>query len=83
MGSIKYPSLEHGYVAPGMAIITKIRFYPSSFAEFDDCITLLMEENIFRVPILARKEPPNLDIPGELNCKSCWLGDQIGLSYCI
>ncbi len=62
-----------------MSVLFKIRFNPSSFAEFDDELTILTEENIFKIPILARKEPPCLDLPSSLDCKSCWLGDQIGL----
>lgn len=59
-----------------MYLIFKIRFNPSSFAEFDDELTILMEENIVKIPLLARKEPPNLNLPSVLDCKSCWIGDQ-------
>ena len=59
----------------------KVRFNPSSAAEFNDEITILTEDNIFKVPLMARKELPNLNLPESLDCKSCWLGDQIGTLY--
>lgn len=61
-----------------MSVYMKIRFNPSSIAELDDEIAILTEDSIFRIPLLARKDPPCLDLPQRLNCKSCWLGDTIG-----
>ncbi len=37
-----------------------------------------MDEGIFKVPILARKDPPLIDLPSLLDCRSCWLGDETG-----
>ena len=48
---------------------------PQSFAEFNDCLTFITEKNIFKVPILARKEPPQIDLPDKLDIGGCWLGD--------
>jgi len=60
-----------------------VQFHPSSSAEFDDVVTILTEDNIFRVALLARKELPNINLPSSLDCKSCWLGDQIGNLYSL
>lgn len=75
IGSISYPSQNDGNIAPGMSVYMKIRFNPSSIAEFDDELAIITEENIFKIPLLARKDPPRLDLPQSLDCKSCWLGD--------
>ena len=60
-----------------MSMKMTINFCPSSAAEFDDELTILTEDNIFKVPILARKELPKLNLPESLDCKSCWLGDSL------
>lgn len=83
LAKVTYPAKEDGYVAAGMSVHLKIRFMASSFAEFNDSIGVLMEENILRIPVLARKESPKLDIPELLDCKSCWLGDEIGITIYI
>ena len=36
IAEIKYPSIDEGTIASGMSAILKIRFNPSSLAEFDD-----------------------------------------------
>lgn len=68
IATIKYPSREDGTIASGMSAILKIRFNPSSLAEFDDQICVLTEDHILKIPILARKEPPLLDLPTTLDC---------------
>jgi hypothetical protein len=83
IGSIRYPSATDGYIAPGMSVYLTVRFNPSSSAEFDDEITILTEDNIFKVPLLARKELPSLNLPSSLDCKSCWLGDELGTSLSL
>lgn len=66
-----------------MSAIIKIRFHPSSLAEFDDQIAILSEDHILKVPLLARKEPPQLDLPASLDCQSCWLGDQVETKFVV
>lgn len=83
VGHIQYPAKEDGYVASGMSILYKIRFNPSSFAEFDDEIAFITDDHIIKVPILARKEPPCLNLPESLDCKSCWLGDQVEVKFIV
>jgi len=34
-----------------------------------------MEENIFRIPVKARKESLSITVPDVVDCKSCWIGD--------
>ena len=45
-----------------MSIYISVLFNPSSYAEFDDELAILTEENIFKIPLLARKEPPCLNL---------------------
>lgn len=83
IASIEYPSSEIGYIAPGMSAIIRIRFNPSSLAEFDDQIAILSEDHILKIPIMARKEPPQLDLPSKLDCQSCWLGDEVETKFVV
>lgn len=45
-------------IAPGMSVELDITFNSTSFAEFEDKITIICDENVFDIPILAKKEPP-------------------------
>ncbi|CAD8087121.1 unnamed protein product [Paramecium primaurelia] len=83
IAAIKYPTKEDGFIAPGMSAILKVRFNPSSLAEFDDTIAVITEDHILKVPLLARKEPPQLDLPSQLDCQSCWIGDQVETRFVV
>jgi hypothetical protein len=55
---IKYPSDKEGMIAPGMSIVMNITFHAPSFADFNDVLTIVTEENSFEIPIVARRAPP-------------------------
>lgn len=55
---VKYPSDTTGDVAPGMSLTFAVTFHAPSFADFDDFITFITEENSFKLPLRARREPP-------------------------
>ncbi|KAL4510071.1 hypothetical protein ABPG72_010264 [Tetrahymena utriculariae] len=74
---------EKGMIAPGMSLSLNIKFFASSFSEFRDEITFISEENIFKIPIIAQKEAPLINLPEILDCQSCWLGDQADIVFKI
>ena len=54
---MKYPSKVIGDIAPGMSVHLFIQFCAPSFADFDDFLTVVTEENSFKVPLRARRDP--------------------------
>ena len=46
-----------------MSVIFTVNFMPSSLSEFEDELTIINEENIFKIPIKAMKESPNINLP--------------------
>lgn len=75
MRNIKYPSKETGDVAPGMSVIVSISFSAPSFGDFDDVLTVVTEENSFKVPLRARRDPPVISLVNPLDCLHSWIGD--------
>ncbi|KAL4472936.1 hypothetical protein ABPG72_007813 [Tetrahymena utriculariae] len=67
---------ELGMVAPGMSVIFTIQYYAQSLAEQNDGLQIINEINAFTVPIKAKRNPPELNLPQVLDCKSCWIGDK-------
>ena len=53
MKDLKYPLKESGDVAPGMSVTLSISFTALSFGDFDDFLTVVTEENSFKVPLRA------------------------------
>jgi len=47
-----------GDIAPGMSVIISVAFCAPSFADFNDFLTVVTEENSFKIPLKARREPP-------------------------
>ncbi len=56
--SFKYPSNVKGDIAPGMSLLMTVIFQAPSFADFDDFVTFVTEENSFKIPMKARRNPP-------------------------
>ena len=68
-------------VAPGMSVIMNISFFAPSFADFDDVIKIVTEENSFEIPIRARREPPVIKLVNPMDSKSCWIGDRVDMVF--
>lgn len=71
---IKYPSNKESMIAPGMSIVMYISFFAPSFADFNDVLTIVTEENSFEIPIVARRDPPVIKLVNPMDSKACWLG---------
>lgn len=78
---IKYPSDTTGDVAPGMSLTFSVSFHAPSFADFDDVITFITEENSFKLPLRARREPPAINLVNPMNCMNSWLGDRVDMAF--
>lgn len=78
---VKYPSINTGDVAPGMALTFAVTFQAPSFADFDDFVTLITEENSFKLPLRARREPPIINLVNPMNCLNSWLGDRVDMAF--
>lgn len=78
---IKYPSDKTGDVAPGMSLTFSVTFHAPSFADFDDFITFVTEENSFKLPLKARRDPPVINLVNPMNCMNSWLGDRVDMAF--
>ena len=77
----KYPSEVTGDIAPGMSLNMSICFSAPSFADFDDCITFVTEESSFKIPMRARRDPPQISLSNPLDCLNSWLGDRVDMAF--
>jgi hypothetical protein len=59
---------EFGLIAPGMSVVLSVKFNATSFAEFEDEIVVYCDENVLKVPLVAKKEPPAINLPEILDC---------------
>ena len=78
---VKYPSGETGDVAPGMSLTFAVTFQAPSFADFDDFVTFITEENSFKLPLKARREPPQINLVNPMDCLNSWLGDRVDMAF--
>lgn len=58
-----------------------IAFHAPSFADFNDVLTIVTEENSFDIPIVARREPPVIKLVNPMDSKSCWIGDRVDMVF--
>lgn len=79
--NVKYPNKETGDVAPGMTVQLTISFCAPSFADFDDFLTVVTEENSFKVPLKARRDPPVINLVNPLDCLHSWIGDRVDMAF--
>ena len=64
-----------------MSVIIYISFTAPSFADFDDNLIVATEENSFKIPLKARREPPIINLVNPLNCLHSWLGDRVDMAF--
>lgn len=77
---LKYPG-DDGFVAPGMTCSVTVQFSPDSLADYDDALVVVSEQDEFRVPLLAQREPPQLTLPAVLTCPVCLVGVHSSISF--
>ena len=81
MRNVKYPGKDKGDVAPGMSLIINVSFCAPSFADFDDFVTFVTDENSFKIPLRARRDPPVISLVNPLDCQHSWLGDRVDMAF--
>ena len=79
--NVKYPSGVTGDVAPGMSVTMLVVFSAPSFADFDDFVTFVAEEGSFKVPMRARRDPPQISLVNPMDCLNSWLGDRVDMAF--
>jgi hypothetical protein len=50
-----------------MNVRTDIFFYPDSLGDMSDCLTVETEGGDFKVALIARRNPPMLNIPSTID----------------
>lgn len=79
--SFRYPSQVTGDIAPGMSLNLVIAFQAPSFADFDDIITFVTEESSFKIPMRARRDPPQISLTNPMDCMNSWIGDRVDMAF--
>jgi hypothetical protein len=64
-----------------MSLLMSIAFSAPSFADFDDAITFVTEESSFKIPMKARREPPQISLTNPMDCLNSWLGDRVDMAF--
>lgn len=64
-------------MAPGATIKCLIRFTPDSLANYEDYMTIHCETGKIKVPILAQRQQPKLNLKDNLDIGVCLVGDVI------
>ncbi len=78
---IVYPNSVTGDVASGLGVTIYVNFIAPSFADFDDFVTVITENNSFKVPIRARRDPPLITLANPMNCLHSWVGDRVDMAF--
>jgi len=74
IGSVKHPSADTGLIAPGMSLSLTVRYAAPGLGDLDDEIVVITEEESFKVPVIARRTPPDLRMESPIVAAPCWLG---------
>ena len=61
-----------GAVAAGMHVRTDISFYPNSLDDCLDYLTVETEGGEFKIPLVARRDAPQLNVPSTLDVGKYW-----------
>jgi hypothetical protein len=73
---LKYPTnCSNGIIAPGMSVNCSLTFIPQTLGDFEENISVLTEAGTTQVKIIAQREPPNLDLPSDINLGYTLVGD--------
>jgi hypothetical protein len=76
-----YPNDKTGDIAPGLGMTVLVNFVAPSFADFDDHITVITENNSFKIPVRARRDPPLISLANPMNCLHSWVGDRVDMAF--
>ena len=74
LGDVRHPSGESGLIAPGMSMILSVRYSAPGLGDLDDEIVIITEEEAFKIPVIARRTPPEIKMESPIVANPCWLG---------
>ena len=57
-----------------MSLMFNVRYAAPGLGDLDDEVVIITEENSFKIPIMARRIPPELDMEDPIVAAPCWLG---------
>jgi hypothetical protein len=81
--NVKYANSTTGDLAPGMSLTMSVCFQAPSFADYDDKLVFVTEEDKFMVPLKARRDPPVIKLVNPMDCMNSWLGDKVDMAFRI
>lgn len=58
-----------------------ITFMAPSFADFDDFLIVIADGCSIKVPLLARRDPPVINLVNPMNCLHSWIGDRVDMAF--
>jgi hypothetical protein len=67
---------EDGLIASGLYAQCYVRFRPDTLADFSDTLWVVTEGGLIGVPLIARREPPNLTLPDTVDVGNCFVNDR-------
>jgi hypothetical protein len=56
-----------GALASGMAVKMEITFYPDTLRDYTDYLTVESEGFTVKIPVEARRDPPQLNLPPKID----------------
>ena len=79
---LEYPKASKGgLIATGMAVRSKIVFFPDSVGDYSDTFKVETEGGAYEVPLKAHREAPLLTLKSTLDVGTCLIGDAIRVGF--
>jgi len=57
-----------------MSLVLTIRYAAPGLGDLDDEVVLITDEEAFKVPVIARRTPPDIRMESPIVANPCWLG---------
>jgi hypothetical protein len=79
---LEYPkSSKGGLIATGMAVSSKIIFFPDSVGDYTDSFQVETEGGAYEVSLQAHREAPQLTLKSTLDVGTCLVGDAVRVGF--
>ena len=57
-----------------MSIVLNVRYAAPGLGDLDDELVVITEEEAYKVPVIARRTPPDIKMESPIVATPCWLG---------
>ena len=74
---------DDGLIAPGMHCSVHVKFRPDSLSDYEDVLAVVTERGIISLPLVARRLPPNLNLPGTIAVGNCFVDGRRTVSLSV